>query len=112
MKTFWLRSELWLPQSRGEIFQFFADPHNLDTLTPAWLQFKILSPADTAMGKGTLLDYRLRLHGVPIRWQSEISLWEPPRPFCRSANQRTLFAMGARAYLRNPRRRHFGRRQR
>ncbi len=81
MKTFWLRTELWLPQSRDEIFQFFADPQNLDTLTPAWLQFKILSPADTAMGKGTLLDYRLRLHGVPIRWQSEISVWEPPRRF-------------------------------
>lgn len=81
MKTFWLRSELWLPQSRDEIFQFFANPHNLDTLTPAWLQFKILSPADTAMGKGTLLDYRLRLHGVPIRWQSEISVWEPPSRF-------------------------------
>lgn len=81
MKTFWLRTELWLPQSCGEIFQFFADPHNLDRLTPAWLQFKILSPANAAMGKGTLLDYRLRLHGVPIRWQSEISVWEPPRRF-------------------------------
>jgi ligand-binding SRPBCC domain-containing protein len=81
MKTFWLRSELWLPQIRDEIFQFFADPHKLDTLTPAWLQFKILSPAATAMGKGTLLDYRLRLHGVPIRWQSEISFWEPPHRF-------------------------------
>lgn len=81
MKTFWLRTELWLPQSRGEVFQFFADPRNLDRLTPAWLQFKILSPANTAMRKGTLLDYRLRLHGVPIRWQSEISIWEPPHRF-------------------------------
>jgi len=81
MKTFGLRTELWLPQSRGEIFQFFADPHNLDRLTPPWLQFKILSPANTAMGKGTLLDYRLRLRGVPIRWQSEISVWEPPHRF-------------------------------
>jgi len=81
MKTFWLRTDLWMPQGRDEIFKFFADPQNLDTLTPPWLQFKILSPADTVMGKGTLLDYRLRLHGVPVRWQSEISVWEPPCRF-------------------------------
>jgi len=81
MKTFWLRTELWLPQSREDVFQFFADPQNLDRLTPAWLRFKILSPPDTAMRAGTTLDYHLRIHGVPVRWQSEISLWEPPNRF-------------------------------
>ena len=81
MKTFWLRTELWLPQSRDEIFRFFADPHNLDRLTPSWLQFKILSPPHTAMQAGTILDYRLRIHGVPIHWQSEISTWNPPDRF-------------------------------
>ena len=81
MKTFSLRTELWLPQSHDEIFKFFADPQNLDRLTPAWLQFKILTPGDTTMRQGTLLDYRLRIHGLPIRWQSEISVWEPPNRF-------------------------------
>lgn len=81
MKTFWLRTELWLPRGRDEIFQFFADPRNLDRLTPSWLQFRILSPTGIAMSKGTLLDYRLRIHGVPIRWQSEISSWNPPDRF-------------------------------
>jgi len=81
VKTFWLRTELWLPRRRDEIFQFFADPRNLDRLTPSWLQFRILSPADIAMRKGTLLDYRLRIRGVPIRWQSEISSWNPPDSF-------------------------------
>jgi len=81
MKTFWLRTELWLPRKREEIFQFFTDPRNLDRLTPAWLEFQILSSADTAISKGTLLDYRLRIRGVPIRWQSEISSWEPPERF-------------------------------
>jgi ligand-binding SRPBCC domain-containing protein len=81
MKTFSLRTELWLPQSRDEIFEFFADPHNLDRLTPAWLQFKILTPAAIAMRQGAVLDYRLRIHGMPIRWQSEISLWDPPNRF-------------------------------
>jgi ligand-binding SRPBCC domain-containing protein len=81
MKTFWLRTELWLPQTRDEIFRFFADPHNLDRLTPSWLQFKILSPANTAMRAGIMLDYRLRIRGVPMRWQSEIRVWEPPDRF-------------------------------
>jgi len=81
MKTFLLRTKVWLPQRRDEIFRFFADPHNLDRLTPSWLQFKILSPADIAMRQGTMLDYRLRIHGVPIRWQSEISVWNPPDRF-------------------------------
>ena len=81
MKTFWLRTELWLPQSREDIFQFFADPQNLDRLTPAWLRFKILSPAGIAMRQGTILDYRLRIRGVPVRWQSEISVWDPPNRF-------------------------------
>jgi ligand-binding SRPBCC domain-containing protein len=81
MKTFCLRTEIWLPRERDEIFQFFADPRNLDRLTPSWLQFRILSPRDIAMNKGTLLDYRLRIRGVPIRWQSEISSWEPPDRF-------------------------------
>jgi hypothetical protein len=31
--------------------------------------------------QGTLLDYRLRLHGIPLLWQSEISIWDPPRRF-------------------------------
>ena len=92
MKTFWLRTELWLPRGRDEIFQFFADPRNLDRLTPSWLQFRILSPTGIAMSKGTLLDYRLRIHGVPIRWQSEISSWNPPDRFVdRQPKDRTRY---------------------
>ena len=81
MKIFNLRTEIWLPRSRDEIFHFFADPGNLDRLTPPWLQFKIVSPSQTAMRVGTRLDYRLRIRGVPIRWQSEISVWEPSQRF-------------------------------
>lgn len=81
MKTFYLRTEIWLPRNRDEIFRFFADPQNLDRLTPTWLNFKILSPATSAMRVGTMLDYRLRIRGVPVRWQSEISVWQPPDRF-------------------------------
>jgi ligand-binding SRPBCC domain-containing protein len=81
MRTYRFTSQLWLPQPRARIFEFFSDPHNLDRLTPAWLRFQILSPHSTIVATGTLLDYRLRLHGLPIHWQSEIAVWDPPRRF-------------------------------
>ncbi len=81
MKTYHLRKSIWLPKPREKIFEFFANPGNLDRLTPAWLNFSILTPAGTDMRQGTRLDYRLCLHGLPIRWQSEISVWDPPHRF-------------------------------
>lgn len=81
MKTYWLRKSIWLPRPCAEIFEFFSNPGNLDRLTPAWLNFSILTPAASQIKQGTLLDYRLRLRGIPIRWQSKIALWEPPHRF-------------------------------
>jgi ligand-binding SRPBCC domain-containing protein len=53
----------------------------LERLTPPWLHLEIITPPATAIRQGTLLDYRLRLRGLPLRWQSEISVWEPPQRF-------------------------------
>lgn len=80
MKTHHLKAELWLPHPREAVFRFFADPKNLERITPPWLHFEILS-RDAECAPGTLLDYRLKLRGIPLRWQSEISLWEPPVRF-------------------------------
>jgi ligand-binding SRPBCC domain-containing protein len=74
-------TQLWLPQPRDKIFEFFADPGNLERLTPDWLRFEILTKTPVNMRQGVLLDYRLRIHGFPIRWQSEIAAWNPPRQF-------------------------------
>jgi len=81
MKTYWLRKTIWLPKPRATVFEFFANPGNLDRLTPAWLNFTILTPATNQIKQGALLNYRLRIHGIPIRWQSEIAVWDPPRRF-------------------------------
>lgn len=70
-----------LPAPLDEVFQFFADPANLERLTPPQLQFEIITPEPIAMGEGTLIDYRLRIHRVPVRWQSEITAYEPGRRF-------------------------------
>lgn len=68
-------------RDRPAVFAFFGAAHNLDAITPPWLRFRILTPAPIAMQVGTRIDYRLRLHGVPVRWQSEITVWEPPLRF-------------------------------
>ena len=81
MKIYELRTRLRLPRPRPEVFAFFADAGNLDTLTPPWLHFRILSPLPLNMREGAQLDYRLRLHGVPIRWRTQITTWDPPRRF-------------------------------
>lgn len=62
-------------------FAFFADAGNLQRLTPPWLHFEIVSPPGLTVSQGTLIDYKLRLHGIPIRWRSEITRWDPPCAF-------------------------------
>src|SRR5438874_874131 len=75
------KSELWLPIARDELFPFFADAGNLEALTPPWMHFKIVTAKPITMRVGAEIDYRLRMHGVPMRWRSEITTWEPPNRF-------------------------------
>jgi ligand-binding SRPBCC domain-containing protein len=81
MKEFVLQTELWLPRPQSEVFHFFAEAHNLEAITPPWLRFEVLTPAPLEMRAGALIDYRIRVHGIPIRWRTEITEWNPPRSF-------------------------------
>jgi ligand-binding SRPBCC domain-containing protein len=70
-----------LPRPIDEVFRFFADPSNLEAITPPWLHFRIVGVSSETVGEGTTIDYRLRLRGVPIAWRSVIRSWQPPRTF-------------------------------
>jgi len=81
MKEFYFKAEQWLPRPRAEVFQFFGEARNLEAITPRWLNFEVLTPAPIVMRPGTLIDYRIRIHGVPVRWRTEITEWSPPHQF-------------------------------
>jgi len=81
MRVHKFQTELWLPLPPEELFSFFADAANLDAITPPWLHFHIVTPPPIAMREGSLIDYRLRVRGLPLRWRTRINLWQPPHRF-------------------------------
>jgi ligand-binding SRPBCC domain-containing protein len=79
--SYHLHRELWIPQPIDSVFDFFSRAENLGRITPQWLNFQMLTPATVELKPGTLLDYRLRIHGIPVRWRTRIVEWDPPRSF-------------------------------
>ena len=78
-----LRREQRLPGTPDDVFAFFADPRNLEAITPPLLRFRVVDagPAGIVMGTGALLRYRLRVHRVPVGWLTAIREWDPPHHF-------------------------------
>ena len=81
MPIFELHTSVRLATPLAEVFPFFADAYNLETLTPPWLEFQVLSAPPIEMQTGTTIDYKLKIRGIPVRWKSEITAWEPPFRF-------------------------------
>ncbi len=76
-----LTTRLFVARDLETTFAFFADAGNLQQLTPPWLDFQIVTPRPIPMHPGALIDYRIRVHGLPIRWRTEIADWSPPHRF-------------------------------
>jgi ligand-binding SRPBCC domain-containing protein len=80
VKVHRLEREQVLPRALSDVFEFFSRAVNLESITPSWLRFRLLSePAE--MRAGTVIEYRLRVHGIPFGWVSRIEEWETNRVF-------------------------------
>jgi ligand-binding SRPBCC domain-containing protein len=81
MRILTLEREQRLPAPPDRVFEFFADARNLEAITPPLLGFSVVTPDPIEMRVGTFIQYRLRVHGLPVRWDTSIQAWDPPHRF-------------------------------
>ena len=77
MKVHTLIREQVLDRPPEAVFPFFGDPFNLEAITPPLLRFQVVDAEPSEIGIGTLIQYRLRIHGVPLDWLTRIEAWKP-----------------------------------
>lgn len=79
--TYILTHEQRFEMDREQTFDFFSRAENLEAITPSSLRFHLITPKPIDMHRGTIIEYRLRINGVPVYWRTLISEWEPPFRF-------------------------------
>jgi len=84
LKIYELRRKVTLPSPVENVFSFFSKAENLNLITPPWLYFKILTPLPIMMKKNALIDYSIKLFGMNMTWQTEITAWQAPHRFVDS----------------------------
>ncbi len=75
------QSSQWVSQPRSKVFPFFSEVKNLEILTPAFLNFHVLKKSTEQIQSGTIIDYKLNIHGIPVKWRSQICNWQPEQEF-------------------------------
>ena len=81
MKEFLLERTSRVERPLPEVFDFFASAENLERLTPPELGFQITSRLPIEMRRGALIDYTIKLYGIPMKWRTEITQWNPTHSF-------------------------------
>ena len=81
MSEYLFEAATTIPASQETVFSFFSDAANLMRMTPPSLGFQILTPVPVSMQEGALIDYKILLRGLPMRWRTRICRWNPPFEF-------------------------------
>jgi len=76
-----LLKRLWINEKVDHVFDFFSNEKNLETITPEYLKFKIVSMSTTEIEKDSIITYKLKIHGIPVKWISKISVFEKNKVF-------------------------------
>lgn len=76
-----LEREQFFPLPIETVFEPFSDAGNLQEITPPWLHFRITSQLPIEMREGAIIEYKLRVHAIPVSWRTVIESWEPPHRF-------------------------------
>jgi uncharacterized protein len=76
-----LKKFQWIDKDLTEVFKFFSDERNLEKITPKYLNFKVEGKNTDSLKTGTLIDYSLKLHGIPLRWKTRINAFENQKMF-------------------------------
>jgi ligand-binding SRPBCC domain-containing protein len=76
-----LERRVFIPRARPDVFGFFADPRNLALVNPPGMRLAWLAPPPDVLAAGSVLDFSVRLLGVPVRWRVMIREFDPPYRF-------------------------------
>jgi ligand-binding SRPBCC domain-containing protein len=72
-----LARRLWLPRSRAEVFALWSRGADRPLVQPGW-GFRWRGGPPGCVEAGTLLDFRVRMVGLPARWRLMVREWDPP----------------------------------
>ncbi|MDZ7637726.1 MAG: SRPBCC family protein [Bryobacterales bacterium] len=76
-----LECSMLVPRPLADVFAIYENPSNLGRITPPWLNFRIATKEKITMREGARIDYVIRWMGVPMRWRTVISTYDPPYSF-------------------------------
>ena len=75
-KVYTFYKEQFVPSDMDTVFEFFSRPENLEKITPSSMGFNIITPTPIEMKEGAIIDYTVKILGVPVRWRTMITSYK------------------------------------